>query len=108
MIIVNKVRHKPTLKDFYVGRPSSLGNPYGFQDGTLAEHKVAGRAEAISSYREWLEEKINNPFSFGHEAVVAAMRMLKDDTVLVCWCDPLPCHGQVIKELWEKYFACKN
>jgi hypothetical protein len=78
----------------YVGRAnphhhlpaSPLANPYrrqtyGGQRGCTLPH-----------YRRWLWQRIQA----GDEAVIAALTAIDDPTVLVCWCKPGPCHGDVI------------
>jgi hypothetical protein len=37
----------------------------------------------------------------GNEAVLKALRAINDQTVLVCWCHPQPCHGEVVKAAAE-------
>jgi hypothetical protein len=43
-------------------------------------------------YRVWLWEQIQK----GNAAVLAELRKINDDTVLICWCVPQPCHAEVI------------
>jgi len=70
----------------YAGvRASVLANPYrrgkGEQDSTLG------------NYRKWLWAKIQA----GDEDVIKALRRIDKHTILVCWCKPGPCHGDVVK-----------
>lgn len=83
----------------YVGRPTPLGNPFSHLAGTLAEFKVGSRDEAIDRYRVWLENEMDGD--------TPAMRMFvflldeyerTGELTLVCWCSPLRCHGEVIRE----------
>jgi hypothetical protein len=104
VIVANKSHHKPTSNDVYVARPSILGNPFSFQPGTQEQFRVANRDEAIQKYEVWLEKAITDPQDQFHEAVTVAMRMLKEESVLVCWCKPKKCHADVIISLWRKYF----
>lgn len=89
MIKVVHCRHEPF--DIYIGRPSKWGNPFTIgKDGT--------RKEVIEKYREWI--KIQS----------LDLRELKGKT-LGCWCAPLPCHGDVLKEIIEDtwrsdYYLC--
>lgn len=77
----------------YIGRSnrnaqleaSALANPF-----KVSEY---GRGGTLSHYRRWLWEQIQA----GNEDVLADLRSITDTTVLVCWCDPLPCHGHVVK-----------
>lgn len=67
----------------YIGRPSKFGNPFKIgRDGT--------REEVIAKYRQYIEL---NPLLKD-----AAVRELRGHD-LVCWCAPLPCHGDVLLEI---------
>ena len=69
----------------YVGRPSKWGNPYEIgRDGT--------REEVIAKYRAWIAER---------PELVDELAAMNPRT-LVCWCAPLPCHADVLKELLEQ------
>ena len=74
--------------DVYIGRackgwPQSMwANPYG-----IGRHGT--REEVIEKYRQHV---LSTPH------LVAALPDLKDK-VLGCWCNPLPCHGDVLVEL---------
>jgi len=79
--VVNKYRDK---YDAYIGRPSPYGNPYSV--------KEYGREGCIKMYKNYFYERIASDAKF-KEAVLK----LKDKT-LGCFCKPLACHGDVIKE----------
>jgi hypothetical protein len=68
----------------YIGRPSKWGNPWVVNDNNTRE-------EAIASYREWFHSD-HNKLLRKH-----ALKELKDK-ILVCWCKPLACHGDVLAE----------
>ena len=71
--------------DVYIGRPSKWGNPFSIgKDGT--------REEVIEKYREYI---LNKP------ELLKSLPELKGK-ILGCWCDPKPCHGDVLIELIEK------
>lgn len=80
-----------TPYDIYIGRGrgSIWGNPYSHMPGTLAEFKVATRAEAIVAYEAWLPSQ---------PSLMLRLAQLKDK-VLGCWCKPAPCHGDVLARL---------
>ena len=86
----------------YVGQPSVLGNPFTHLAvaNTKAEHHVATREEAISSYRVWLEAALRVPFSEGRVAFQTLVDLYwrHGSLTLVCWCAPLPCHADVLAE----------
>lgn len=79
----------------YIGRGSVLGNKFRIGvDGS--------RKEVIEKYRMWLwgEIKRNN-----RVVVNELWRLIEigreKDLVLLCWCKPLPCHGDVVKSCIE-------
>lgn len=68
----------------YIGRPSKWGNPFVVdRDGT--------REEVITKYRDWL-------FTSRPDLRLDSRRELRGRD-LVCWCSPLPCHGDVLLEV---------
>ncbi|MCH9637828.1 MAG: DUF4326 domain-containing protein [Gammaproteobacteria bacterium] len=73
----------------YIGRGTVLGNPF-----TVREH---GAEEALRRYRRWLWDKIRD----GDPAVLAEMREITPDTLLMCSCAPRPCHGDVVARAWK-------
>jgi len=80
----------------YIGRPSVLGNPF-----MVKPHGPYERGETIELYRKWLNDQIHE-----NESVVKELQRLCDldregDLTLVCWCAPLPCHGDVVKSCIE-------
>lgn len=78
---------------FKVGRPSPLGNPFKIDAKT-------SRAKAISQYREWFLTQLetdDNPTTKAFLALVHHYREYKELT-LICWCAPLQCHAEVIRE----------
>ena len=94
----------------YVGRASSLARArklcgymldysiLGNEEGTVAGDSRAG---AIAKYKAWLWTKIKER---GPEwdALRELSNIARDgDMALVCWCAPLPCHGDVIKAAIE-------
>jgi hypothetical protein len=93
--------------DIYIGRPNRFvrlsieqaswpdpykwGNPFKIgRDGT--------REEVIIKYREWI---LTQP------ELLKQLPELYGKT-LGCWCAPLPCHGDVLKELAEQQQLLKG
>lgn len=72
--------------DVYVGRGSKWGNPYSHKEGTLAEHVVGSRPEAIQKFEEYL---------LSNEELMGSLSELKGKT-LGCWCKPKSCHGDIL------------
>jgi len=87
---------KSFLKDgelyIYCGRPKKLSNPYHIgKDGT--------RKEVIKKFRVFLDS---------NKIIDELIGFIKDKTpssvVLGCYCKPLPCHCDVIKERLDNEF----
>lgn len=77
------VVHKRERHDVYVGRPSKWGNPFRIGPNF-------SRKEAIARYRYWLMNE--------RPDLMAALPELRGK-VLACWCEPMPCHADVLAEL---------
>ena len=97
MITITNKHRDSTSAGIYVGRPSPLGNPY-----VMGTHGT--RMEVIERYRHWLKKQLDNPQSkatkeFNRLCTLAEKR----DLELICWCKPLPCHAEVIKEMIELF-----
>lgn len=81
--VLNKHKDGIPSGSVYIGRPSKWGNPFVVgKDGT--------RTEVIEKFKNWLTEN--------KEKKTAAKRELKGKD-LVCFCSPLPCHGDVLIEI---------
>lgn len=98
MNIVNLA--KVTTCSHYCGRVTSfnarqhglfmdLGNPFFVKPGRTRE-------QAIREYEHWVR---NRP------ELVARIRSLPATAVLGCWCQPMPCHLDVIVKLWKELHA---
>ena len=71
-----------------------LGNPFGGGE----------RLEAIESYRTYLRAEYRKKNGPVYEALMDLVRRHQDgeNLALQCWCKPLPCHTDVIKDAIEK------
>jgi hypothetical protein len=69
----------------FIGRPTKWGNP--FYIGT-----DGNREECIAKYEEWIREQ---PY------LMESLDEL-EDRILVCYCAPKPCHGDVLLKLLEE------
>jgi hypothetical protein len=72
------------VEGVYIGRGSIFGNPFRIgPDGS--------RSEVIKKYREWFLEKVGSDPAFRRSVWEL------ENQNLICFCAPLPCHGDVLK-----------
>jgi len=82
----------------YVGRtmPGRVGSVLANQ---FKIGKDGDRDQVIEKYRAWLRVMYKHG---GRERIelerLAAMHKRGEDIVLVCWCAPLRCHAEVIRD----------
>ena len=95
--IKNKLSYSGTGE--YVGRPTTLGNPFRVTE-------KQSRNIAIQRYSLLLKDAINH----NDPAVLKFLRYLFDTLVsqnklvLICWCVPKECHAEIVKKvLLNKY-----
>lgn len=81
---ITVVHCKKEPYDVYIGRPSKWGNPF-----TIGKDGI--REEVIAKYRNYILQD---------KTLLDDLHELQGKR-LGCWCNPLPCHGDVLKELCE-------
>jgi hypothetical protein len=73
---------------------------YGLAAGPLANPYAItidiGRERSLKQYRSRLAALIKSR----NAVILAALRDLNKDSVLVCWCAPQPCHAEIIERAW--------
>jgi hypothetical protein len=106
--VVNKKTHTATSDDVYIGRGSALGNPFTHLPISVIKSTYWGkvkhvetREEAIESFRSYILEKMATKGKEWQEMMRIKELASKGDVNLVCFCRPLGCHGDIIKELIE-------
>lgn len=97
--------HTSHKNNFYIGRGSILGNPYT-HDGkksSLARLSFKTREEAIDAYKLYFNAMYEQNIEF-KLTVDNIYELYKngEDVYLQCFCKPLACHGDYIKEVLEK------
>ena len=92
--VINK-RRNPEVSSpaIYIGRSSPLNNPFKMS-------KTVDREEMLARYAAWLDAQITEPASAAACEMARLHAILEErgELTLVCWCAPLPCHGDVIRE----------
>ena len=109
--VVNKRKHKSNgLPNYYIGRPSVLGNPYSHISGdTKASVLTDSRETAIEGYRTHFDYHIVHSPDFIREVSnIKRIAQLHGGIKLVCWCAPLGCHGDIIKQHLENKMSEVN
>lgn len=85
----------------YIGRggkglkQSPLANPYKIgTDGN--------REKVLNLYRKWLWEELNKANSEVTKELIKILELSQEKQVkLICFCHPLPCHGDIIIKCLE-------
>lgn len=80
----------------YIGRPSIFGNPH-------REDKDGTREECVAKYKPFFEKRYAEDEAFKTAVHALAHQALAGELILICWCDPLPCHGHVIRDFIQYY-----
>ena len=103
IIVANKTtyKHDPDHHHVYIGRPSVLGNKWSSKSNTTAIH-VSTREEAVALYNKWLRKNQHRPEIAKALNTIYKLHKQGKVVVLLCWCAPLLCHGDMIKQLIEE------
>lgn len=83
-------RDKNTPPDaVYIGRGSKWGNMFSHLPNSAAKYHVSTREEAIEQYELW--------FCYSQDAEPLRKSLYElEGKDLVCFCAPLPCHGDFL------------
>jgi len=104
MEIELKNRHFYKGPGVYIGRTNRKENLIGgpLQNEFTVERY--GRQKAISLYKEKLEKEMQNPNSpmFIEIDRLAKKYIAGEKVILICWCYPEACHGDVVKLMIER------
>lgn len=82
-----------------------LGNPY-----VLKDHRDdRQRADVISRYRAKYEADIARQGPMARATEQLAERLRRGERlILMCWCSPRPCHGDLILNRIAQLFECTS
>lgn len=105
--VVN-LKDYPRDKTKYIGRGSSLGNP--FTHLPLSTTKAYVQCDTVESavgcFESWLRGNKEWDIAISlavRNRALTALEALRGDELLGCYCmDALKCHGQVIMKLWNE------
>jgi hypothetical protein len=92
------------LDKIYIGREnktynlscSPLANPFNIS-------KKYNRESSLFNYKHWLLNSYKNKDSPSYKELIRILKLYKEnpDINLVCWCSPLGCHGDIIKQVLD-------
>lgn len=78
----------------YIGRPSPFGNPFPIRGANT-------RDVVIDKFKVYFLRRAKEDRVF-----MGALRLMKKEaTALVCFCAPMPCHGDVISRYLDEMEA---
>ena len=96
----------------YIGRPGKLADKMFTAHPEMRDGSALGNPfhrdveDCLLKYRRWLDARIRpRDDQMKHQgiAVRAALSSIREGTLLVCWCKPGPCHGDIVLAAWEWY-----
>jgi hypothetical protein len=96
-----------TLKpnNYYIGRPSVLGNPFTHNGvkTNLAKLAFKTREEAIEAYEKYFDTMYgkDDEFTKAFDEIYEHYKN-GEDIYLQCFCKPLACHGDIIANKLQK------
>lgn len=91
--------------NFYIGRPSPLGNPFTYNGvrTSLAKFSFKAREDSIAAYERYFDkmygkdEELTKAFDEIYEHYKNG-----EDIYLQCFCKPKACHGDVIADRLQR------
>ena len=97
MITIHNLKHEKMEHpyDILIDRRSMWGNPFPMKNKSLKE-----RERVCHKYDVFFHEHFKNEYSDKLERLKAVHQQY-GKLRLFCWCTPLQCHGQVIKNYLE-------
>jgi hypothetical protein len=96
-----------TLKEnnYYIGRPSVLGNPFTHNGvkTNLAKLAFKTREDAIAAYDKYFDTMYgkDDEFTKAFDEIYEHYKN-GEDIYLQCFCKPLACHGDIIANKLQK------
>jgi hypothetical protein len=81
----------------YIGRPSIFGNPFAVgKKCKLCGEVHSDGGSTLPCYKKYFDKRIAEDHDFKSKVLE-----LKDK-ILICYCEPNPCHGRIIAAYLDK------
>lgn len=95
--MISVMNKRDTLDGIRIDRSTLFGNPYPITD-------TQDRATVIALYEVYLIRQLAYKKGF-YTCFMALVEQYKTTGMLtlVCWCSPLPCHGDVLAKYIKEY-----
>ena len=97
--------HTSHPNNFPIYRGTILGNPYTHtgKRPNLAKLTFRTRDEAIDAYKDYFYTMYEEHAEFKRAVDIIYDKYKNgEDIYLQCWCKPLRCHGEIIREFLQK------
>lgn len=112
--VINKASYKGEYETKYIfpiDRTTPLGNPFTHNGkrSNLAKKSFKTREEALKAYELYFQASYgkNKELTEYFDKIYEAFKTGKT-VYLVCWCYPLPCHGDFLEKELTKKFILEN
>ena len=89
----------------YIGRTNPRRKLKGSPLANNFKVKEYGREGCIQKYKEWLNQLPKTSKQWELIDELKSRHQEGEDLTLLCWCNPLPCHGDILKEIIEEASA---
>lgn len=97
--------HTSEKNNFYIGRPSILGNPFTYNGvkTSIAKLSFKTREESIEAYGKYFDAMYgkNEDFTKAFDEIYEHYKN-GEDVYLQCFCKPKVCHGDVIADRLQR------
>ena len=90
----------PNDEWIYIGRYNAKFGQSPLKNKFLIE-KDGTRDEVVELFRQWLWKNRNDKIIGGELNKIKNMVLEGKNVKLMCWCEPLNCHGRIIKRCIE-------
>jgi len=93
--IVNKVAYCGLNYNYWRSKFPIMNHMADFSILGKPKHLIVrgNRPQTCSNYKAYLIKRLNEP------AILSALHKLKGYDALACWCAPLQCHCEVIRDI---------
>jgi len=86
----------------YIGRPSVFGNPIHLDAECM-------RDQVLLEYETYLKRQLSRQRAFYRQFLALVHTYHQTGSlILICWCNPNPCHGHILAKYIEDYARAES